>query len=90
MGEFLNWLSADIPGLVVQLFFSATIIFMIADHQKPPVITAVLTGLALIVLGSTGSYTAGAVAVGSVVNGGLWLLLAWQRLQQPNDSKKLA
>lgn len=78
----MRFLTADIPGLLVQLFFAFTILLMIFDKQKPPVLTGFLTGTGLIVLGIGNSFTSSAVAAASILNGCLWLLLAWQRYKQ--------
>ncbi|KND46924.1 MAG: hypothetical protein AB199_00650 [Parcubacteria bacterium C7867-004] len=80
--QFINVVTADISGLAVQLFFAFTISLMIFDKQKPPLLTGVLTGIALIVLGIGGSFNAPAVAAVSMINGGLWLVLGWQRFMQ--------
>lgn len=70
----------DPVGLLVQLFFAATIIMMIVDSQKPPMVTSVPTGIALIVLAS--SFTSPVVGIASMINGVLWLVLAVQRYRQ--------
>lgn len=75
-----EWLLADPVGLLVQLFFAVTVVMMIRDTQKPPLITSIPTGLALMVL--TTSFTAPAVGVASALNGVLWLILAYQRYVQ--------
>lgn len=71
---------ADPVGLLVQLFFAATIIMMILDSQKPPLVTSIPTGIALVVLAF--SFVAPAVGVLSALNGLLWLVLAVQRYSQ--------
>lgn len=75
-------ITEDTSGLLVSLFFSATIILMVFDKQKPPLLTGILTGCALIILGLGGSYRAPIVAAVTIVNGFLWLILAWQRFKQ--------
>lgn len=82
MESLQHFLTADVSGLIVQLFFVFTVVLMIFDRQKPPVLTGLLTGIGLIVLGLGGSFTTSAVAIASIVNGCLWLLLAWQRHRQ--------
>ncbi len=82
MDKIVEWLVADWTGVLVNLFFAYTIILMIIDRQKPPVQASVLTGLALIVLGTGGSYISSATALLSVVNGGLWLTVGYQRYRQ--------
>ena len=72
----------DLVGLGVQLFFAYTILLMVFDAQKPPVQTAVLTGLALIVFGFGGSFVSPVTAGLSVLNGIFWLILAYQRYTQ--------
>lgn len=76
----IDLLFADPVGLLVQLFFAATIIMMILDSQKPPLVTSIPTGIALVVLAF--SFTAPAVGVLSALNGLLWLILAVQRYSQ--------
>lgn len=76
------WFTADLSGVVVQLFFCFTIILMIMDKQKPPTVSSVMTGIALIVLGVGGSFNAEAVSVVTSINGLLWLFLGWQRYKQ--------
>ena len=80
--QITNWITADLVGLAVQLFFSVTIIFMLRDRQKPPVATSVMTGLALIVLGVSGSFSAMVVSAASILNGCLWLGVGFQRYAQ--------
>ena len=75
----------DPIGLAVQLFFSVTIILMLRDKQKPPVMTSVMTGLALIVLGIGGSFSTSVVSVASIINGCLWLLVGLQRYAQKKE-----
>lgn len=70
----------DPVGLLVQLFFAATIVMMILDSQKPPLVTSIPTGIALVVLGF--SFTSPVVGVLSAANGILWLVLAVQRYMQ--------
>lgn len=82
MESITRFLTADASGLIVQLFFVFTVVLMIFDRQKPPVLTGVLTGIGLIVLGIGGSFTTSAVSIASIVNGCLWLFLAWQRHRQ--------
>jgi hypothetical protein len=77
-----SFLSADISGTLVQLFFAFTVILMICDTQKPPLGTGILTGLALILLGIGGSFRAELPAILSVLNGCLWFVLVWQRFSQ--------
>lgn len=76
------WFTADPSGVIVQLFFCFTIILMIMDKQKPPTVSSVMTGIALIVLGVGGSFNAEAVSVVTSINGLLWLFLGWQRYKQ--------
>jgi hypothetical protein len=73
----LDWL-----GAVVQLFFAYTIILMIIDTQKPPIQTAVLTGLALIMLSLGGSFASPVTSALNFINGLLWLYIGYQRYQQ--------
>ena len=80
--NILDLLLTDLSGLLIQFFFAFTILLMVFDRQKPPLLTGVLTGLALIVLGVGGSFHAPAVGAASVFNGLLWLIVAWQRLRQ--------
>jgi hypothetical protein len=80
----VNWLIADAFGAGVGIFFTFTIILMLRDDQKPPVLTGIMTGLALIILGTGGSYRESAPAFISVINGLLWLFLAWQRFNKDN------
>jgi hypothetical protein len=87
--QIITFLTQDVTGLAAQLFFTLTILFMIFDKQKPPLATSILTGLALIVLGAGGSFSAPAVAAVSMANGGLWLFLAWQRYNQPQTFETL-
>ncbi|HEY4489073.1 MAG TPA: hypothetical protein VJA87_01175 [Candidatus Paceibacterota bacterium] len=77
-----EYIAADITGTLVQLFFAFTIVLMVLDTQKPPLITGILTGLALIVLGLGGSFRADLPAYLSILSGFLWLVLAWQRFRQ--------
>ena len=74
----------DVAGLVVQLFFAVTIVFMLLDSQKPPVATSVMTGVALIIFGLGGSIPAPLIAGLSVFNGLLWLIIGFQRYNQKN------
>lgn len=83
--ELFQWLFADVTGLAVQLFFATTIIFMILDKQKPPMATAIPTGVALIVLGWGGSFSAAAVALFSMLNGVLWIVVGIQRYLQKKN-----
>ena len=76
----IEFLLADPVGLVVQVFFAVTLVFMIRDGQKPPLITSVPTGIALMVLGF--SFTAPVVGIASFINGCIWLVLAYQRYAQ--------
>ncbi len=78
----MHFLTSDISGTAVQLFFAFTVILMIRDTQKPPVITGILTGIALILLGVGGSFRAELPALLSVLNGCLWFVLVWQRFKQ--------
>ena len=80
--SLLGFVTADLSGTLVQLFFTFTVLLMVRDRQKPPLLTGLLTGLALILLGIGGSFRAEFPAVLSVVNGCLWLVLAWQRFRQ--------
>lgn len=80
--DLINWINVDLVGVVVQLFFLYTIILMLYDKQKPPVQTCVLTGVALIVLAVGGSYIAFATALLGAINGGLWLVVGYQRYRQ--------
>lgn len=80
--SIFGFITADISGLLVQLLFAVMVLLMVFDRQKPPLLTGLLTGLALIVLGIGGSFEASAVAAVSIVNGFLWLVLAWQRYRQ--------
>ena len=75
-----SWLTADPVGLGVQIFFGITIVLMILDKQKPPLVTSIPTGIALMFLLT--SFTAPVVGVASSVNGLLWLVLAYQRYMQ--------
>lgn len=85
MIEFIiNLIVVDVTGLVVQLFFTVTIVFMLCDSQKPPVATSVMTGLALIIFGLGGSIPAPLIAGLSVFNGLLWLVVGFQRYNQRN------
>lgn len=76
------WLTMDSTGVLVQLFFCFTIMLMIFDKQKPPTVSSVMTGIALIVLGVGDSFNAEAVSVVTTINGILWLFLGWQRYRQ--------
>jgi len=80
--SIISIIFADTIGLLVQLFFALTIIMMIRDKQKPPLITSIPTGLALIIFGLGGSISAPLVAALSVVDGILWLYLGYQRYNQ--------
>lgn len=85
MIEFIvNLILVDTAGLIVQLFFTTTIVFMLIDFQKPPVATSIMTGIALIIFGLGGSIPAPLVAGLSVFNGLLWLILGFQRYNQKN------
>ena len=72
----------DLSGILVQLFFAYTIVLMVLDGQKPPIQTSILTGIALIVLALGGSLVSPFTAGLTVINGLLWLTLAWQRYNQ--------
>src|SRR3989344_6976269 len=72
-----TYIAADITGTLVQLFFAFTIVLMVFDRQKPPLVTGILTGLALIVLGLGGSFRADLPAYLSILSGFLWLALPW-------------
>ena len=87
MEAFFSWLFADPYGLGVNIFFAVTIILMIRDSQKPPLLTSIPTGIALIILGVGGSYAASAPAIASALNGGLWIYLGFQRWKQENAEK---
>lgn len=76
----IDWFTADPLGLLIQIFFAATIVMMIRDEQKPPLITSIPTGIALMALAF--SFNAPVVGVASGVNGFLWLMLAVQRYLQ--------
>lgn len=78
----LQWITSDLTGVVVQLFFAYTIFVMIFDKQKPPVQTCLLTGVALIVLSLGGSYSSSATSIAGALNGGLWLFVGYQRYKQ--------
>ena len=82
----IAWLFADPIGLLVQIFFAITIIIMIFDKQKPPLLTSIPTGLGLLMLGF--SYTSPAVGILSAIDGVLWLVIAVQRYRQsrPNNA----
>jgi len=75
-------IKTDLVGIAVQIFFAYTIILMIRDSQKPPIQTAVLTGVALIVLSLGGSFASPATSALNAVNGLLWLTLGYQRYTQ--------
>jgi hypothetical protein len=74
----------DWVGTAVQLFFAYTIILMIKDSQKPPVQTAVLTGLALVILSLGGSFASPVTSALNFINGILWLYIGYQRYRQTN------
>ena len=80
--SIIEVITTDLVGVGVQLFFAYTIVLMIRDTQKPPIQTAVLTGLALIALSLGGSFTSVATSALNAVNGLLWLTLAYQRYTQ--------
>ena len=84
--SLIEYILLDTSGLIVQLFFTFTIILMVRDKQKPPVLTAVMTGLALIVFGIGDSFISSLVAAISILNGILWLFIGWQRHDQSADS----
>ena len=75
-----EYILADPVGLLVQLFFAATLVMMIRDAQKPPLITSIPTGLALMALSL--SFNAPIVGVLGALNGVLWLIVAYQRYTQ--------
>lgn len=79
---FLGLVLMDVPGLLVQVFFIITIVLMLVDTQKPPILTSIMTGTALIVFGLGGSIPAPLIAGLSVLNGVLWYVLAFQRYKQ--------
>lgn len=88
MDGIINFMTEDVTGTLVQIFFAWTIISMILDKQKPPLITSIPTGIALITFGVGGSLTSTFVAVLSILNGMLWLYLAWQRYKQDNKKEQ--
>jgi hypothetical protein len=79
---FINWITADYPGVIVGFVFMWGIVRMLFDAQKPPVDTGVVTGVCLIVLATGGSYWSSATAVITGINGVFWLMLAVQRWRQ--------
>jgi hypothetical protein len=78
----LTVVKEDWIGASVQLFFAYTIILMIIDAQKPPVQTAVLTGLALVILSLGGSFASPITSGLNFLNGVLWLFIGYQRYRQ--------
>lgn len=82
--QIITYVTNDITGILVNLFFAYTIVLMVLDDQKPPIQTSLLTGIALIVLGVGGSLVSPATATLSVFNGTLWLVIGYQRWKQTN------
>ncbi len=82
MEYLVDLVKADVVGFVVQLCFAFTIIVMIADKQKPPITSCVITGVLSIALGVGGSFAATLPAFLAVVNGILWFVLGFQRWRQ--------
>ncbi len=77
-----NFILEDWVGLLINLAFAVMLIPALADKQKPPLTTSLVTGLLLVALSVSGSYRAAAPAVAVFVAGCMWLVLAWQRYRQ--------
>ncbi len=77
-----NFILEDWVGLLINSAFALMLVPALADKQKPPLATSLVTGLLLVALSVSGSYRATAPATAVFVAGCLWLVLAWQRYRQ--------
>ncbi len=80
--KLLNEIKKDWKGFLINVIFSAMVLLMIFDSQKPPAISAFVTGMLLIALSFSGAYKQRTTAMVVLFAGTLWIVLGVQRILQ--------